>query len=162
MIHPENRNIGIGRRQLLQTVISGAVLGAAIQAGIELASHRQLYAQTNLSPDEALHELLTGNQRFAADRLTSITHDLNIMKERTVNKQEPFAAVLTCADSRIPVELVFDQTIGHLFVTRVAGNVANHDILGSLEFAGQAMSPSSSESRAQTSDERSASYAMRA
>jgi len=125
---------GIGRRQLLRTAISGAVLGAATQAGVELTSPRQLYAQTELSPDEALHELLSGNQRFAADRLTSITHDLNIMKERTVNKQEPFAAVLTCADSRIPVELVFDQTIGHLFVTRVAGNVVTPEIVASLEF----------------------------
>lgn len=112
---------GIGRRQLLQTVSSGVVLGAATQAGIELTSPRQLYAQTSLSPDEALHELLTGKQRFSADRLTSITHNLNIIKERAVNKQEPFAAVLTCADSRIPVALVFDQTIGHIFVTRVAG-----------------------------------------
>lgn len=125
---------GIGRRQLLRTAISGAVLGAATQAGVELTSPRQLYAQTELSPDEALHELLSGNQRFAADRLTSITHDLNIMKERTVNKQEPFAAVPTCADSRIPVELVFDQTIGHLFVTRVAGNVVTPEIVASLEF----------------------------
>ena len=56
------------------------------------------------------------------------------MKERTVNKQEPFAAVLACADSRIPVELVFDQTIGHIFVTRVAGNVVTPEIVASLEF----------------------------
>lgn len=67
---------GIGRRQLLRTAISGAVLGAATQAGIELTSPQPLYAQTDLSPDEALHELLAGNQRFAADRLASITHDL--------------------------------------------------------------------------------------
>jgi len=134
MINHASGPSGIGRRQLLRTAISGAVLGAATQAGIELTSPRPLYAQTDLSPDEALHELLAGNQRFAADRLASITHDLKIMKERTVNKQEPFAAVLTCADSRIPVELVFDQTIGHLFVTRVAGDVVTPEIVASLEF----------------------------
>ena len=124
----------IDRRQFLHTVLSGAVIGAATQAGLDLVSPRPVHAQTSLSPDEALHELLAGNQRFASNQLTSITHDLTIMKERTVNKQEPFAAVLTCADSRIPVELVFDQTIGHIFVTRVAGNVVTPEIVASLEF----------------------------
>jgi carbonic anhydrase len=130
MINSASNHSGVGRRELLKTVLSGAVLGAATQAGIDLANPRTLHAQTALSPDEALHELLAGNQRFAA----SITHDLTIMKERTVNKQEPFAAVLACADSRIPVELVFDQTIGHIFVTRVAGNVVTPEIVASLEF----------------------------
>ena len=127
-------NTDVGRRQLLQTVLSGAVLGAAAQAGIELGSPRKLHAKIGLSPDDALQEMLTGNQRFAANQLTSIRHDLTIMKERTINKQAPFAAVLTCADSRIPVELVFDQTIGHIFVTRVAGNVVTPEIVASLEF----------------------------
>ena len=134
MINSASIHSGVGRRELLKTVLSGAVLGAATQAGIDLISPRKLHAQTALSPDEALHELLAGNQRFAANQLTSITHDLIIMKERTVNKQEPFAAVLACADSRIPVELVFDQTIGHIFVTRVAGNVVTPEIVASLEF----------------------------
>lgn len=125
---------GVGRRQFIRTVLSGAVLGAAAQAGLELTSPQKLHAQTSLSPDEALHELLAGNQRFSSNQLTSITHNLIIMKERTVNKQEPFAAVLACADSRIPVELVFDQTIGHIFVTRVAGNVVTPEIVASLEF----------------------------
>ena len=124
----------IGRRQLLQRLLSCAVVGVAAQAGMELASPQKLHAQTNLSPDEALHELLAGNQRFVANQLTSIAHDLIIMKEHTVNKQEPFAAVLACADSRIPVELVFDQTIGHIFVTRVAGNVVTPEIIASLEY----------------------------
>ena len=67
--------------------------------------------------------------------MTSIEHDLNILKEHTVDKQEPFAAVLACADSRVPVELVFDQTIGHIFVTRVAGNIVTPEIIASLEYA---------------------------
>lgn len=66
--------------------------------------------------------------------MTSIKHDLTILKERTVGKQEPFAAVLACADSRVPVELVFDQTIGHIFVTRVAGNIVTPEIIASLEY----------------------------
>jgi carbonic anhydrase len=86
------------------------------------------------TPDEALHELLAGNQRFAANQLMSIAHDLQALKSHTVDRQEPFAAVLACADSRVPVELVFDQTIGQLFVTRVAGNLVTPEIVASLEF----------------------------
>ena len=133
---PDNTSVhrDSGRRQFLQTVLPSAVVGLAAQAGIEFASPQKLSAQTNLSPDAALQELLAGNQRFAANQLTSIEHDLAILKEQTVGKQEPFAAVLACADSRVPVELVFDQTIGHIFVTRVAGNVVTPEIIASLEY----------------------------
>ena len=123
-----------GRRKFLQTVLSSAVVGVAVQAGIELAFPAELSAQSNLSPDAALQELMTGNQRFAANQLTSISHDLIVLKERTVEKQEPFAAVLSCADSRVPVELIFDQTIGQIFVTRVAGNIVTPEIIASLEY----------------------------
>jgi carbonic anhydrase len=123
-----------GRRRFLHTALSSAVLGVAAQAGIELAAPEKLSAQTNLSPEAALQELLSGNQRFAANQLTSIEHDLTILKDQTVDKQEPFAAVLSCADSRVPVELIFDQTIGHIFVTRVAGNIVTPEIIASLEY----------------------------
>jgi carbonic anhydrase len=89
---------------------------------------------SNLKPDAALRELLAGNERFAANSLTSVTHDLKMLKERTVERQEPFAGVLSCADSRVPVELVFDQTIGQIFVTRVAGNFVTPEIVASLEY----------------------------
>jgi carbonic anhydrase len=133
---PENAraHIDSGRRQFFQTVLSSAVVEVAVQAGIELAAPLKLCAETGLSPDAALEELLAGNQRFAANQLTSIEQDLTILKERTVGKQEPFAAVLACADSRVPVELVFDQTIGHIFVTRVAGNIVTSEIIASLEY----------------------------
>jgi carbonic anhydrase len=123
-----------GRRQFLRTVASSAVVAVAAPAAIELAAPATLSAQSNLSPDAALKELLAGNERFAADQLTSISHDLKILKEHTVEKQEPFAAVLACADSRVPVELVFDQTIGHIFVTRLAGNFVTPEITASLEY----------------------------
>lgn len=123
-----------GRRSFLRSVLSSAVVGLATQGGFELALPKKLSAQSNLTPDAAFQELVAGNQRFAANRLTSIEHDLNILKERTVGKQEPFAAVLSCADSRVPVELVFDQTIGHIFVTRVAGNIVTPEITASLEY----------------------------
>jgi carbonic anhydrase len=123
-----------GRRQFLHRVLSSAVAGVAAQTAIQLAAPEKLGAQTNLSPDAALQELVAGNQRFAANQLKSIEHDLKILKEHTVDKQEPFAAVLSCADSRVPVELIFDQTIGHIFVTRVAGNIVTPEIIASLEY----------------------------
>jgi carbonic anhydrase len=61
-----------------------------------------------MSPDEALKELLAGNRIFATNQLTSVDNDLRVLKERTADKQEPFAAVPACADSRVPVALIFD------------------------------------------------------
>jgi len=122
------------RRRFFQNILSGAAAGVALQAGIGLGTPPRLEAQTNLSPDAALQELLSGNQRFVANQLTSIEHDLNILKQHTVDKKEPFAAVLACADSRVPVELIFDQTIGHIFVTRIAGNFVTPEIIASLEY----------------------------
>ena len=124
----------IARRQFLRHVLSGAVTGTAM-AGIAVALPRPLLAQTPLTPDAALRELMAGNERFDNHQLTSIERDLRILKENTVEKQEPFAAVLACADSRVPIELVFDQTIGHIFVTRVAGNIVTPEIMASLEYA---------------------------
>src|SRR5215471_5093381 len=122
------------RRRFFKAALSGIATGLVANSGIELAVPARVLAQTNLSPVAALQELLEGNQRFAANQLSSIEHDLAVLKDRTVDKQEPFAAVLSCADSRVPVELVFDQTIGHIFVTRVAGNLVTPEIIGSLEY----------------------------
>jgi len=77
---------------------------------------------------------MAGNQRFTAGNLTHDAGDIKILKQNTAEKQEPFAAVLSCADSRVPIELIFDQTIGHIFVTRVAGNIVTPEIIASLEY----------------------------
>src|SRR5277367_4246878 len=87
-----------------------------------------------LSPEAALEELLAGNRRFTSGRTSAHRRDL-AMLQQTLEKQEPFAAVLSCSDSRVPVEVVFDQTIGQLFVTRVAGNIVTTEIVASLEYA---------------------------
>ncbi len=100
----------------------------------EFAGSGPLAAQTKWSSDESLKELLDGNQRFTSGQMTSWEHDLVMLKQHTAEKQEPFAAVLSCADSRVPVELLFDQTIGHLFVVRVAGNVISPEVIASLEY----------------------------
>jgi carbonic anhydrase len=126
---------GVDRRQFLHTAAAGVLVGMARRSGLAPSATRRRGAPTSpLSPDAAVQELLAGNRRFAANQLTSIEHDLAILKAHTVDKQEPFAAVLACADSRVPVELVFDQTIGHIFVTRVAGNIVTPEIIASLEY----------------------------
>jgi carbonic anhydrase len=86
------------------------------------------------SPQAALDELIAGNRRFTSGRTSSHRRDLAILQQM-MERQEPFAAVLSCADSRVPVEVVFDQTIGQLFVTRVAGNIVTPEIVASLEYA---------------------------
>ena len=122
------------RRQFLQTAAGGTLAGVLTATGMEFAAPNSVQAQSVLSPDAALQELMNGNQRFTSDKLTSFEADLRILKQNTEEKQEPFAAVLSCADSRVPVELIFDQTIGHIFVARVAGNVATSEIIASLEY----------------------------
>ena len=119
------------RRKFIQMAVGGT---AGLAAGVELITPRRVLAQSSLSADAALKELMDGNERFRAGKLTACSHDLDILKQKTVDKQEPFAAVLSCADSRVPIELVFDQSIGHVFVTRIAGNIATSEIIASLEY----------------------------
>ncbi len=121
------------RRRFLQMGVTGTAVGL-LANGLQLSLPPQTWAQSTLTPDAALTELMDGNKRFTSLKLTGHEHDLAILKQHTEGKQEPFAAVLSCADSRVPVELAFDQTIGHIFVTRVAGNVATPEIIGSLEY----------------------------
>lgn len=103
-------------------------------AGVAASSGGPALAQSTLTPDEALEAMMDGNKRFIAGQLQSLNEDLSILKAKTAEKQEPFAAVLSCADSRVPVEFVFDQSIGQLFVVRVAGNIATPEITASLEY----------------------------
>lgn len=89
--------------------------------------------QKNLTPGDVLKSLMEGNQRFVAGALTLRDHSKQIRD--AVNGQFPKAIILSCIDSRVPVEDVFDKGIGDLFVARVAGNIVNEDILGSMEFS---------------------------
>jgi carbonic anhydrase len=89
--------------------------------------------QDALTPDEVLSALKQGNQRFVSGTVTSRDHSAQVRD--AANGQFPKAMVLSCVDSRIPVEDVFDRGIGDVFVARVAGNFENTDILGSMEFA---------------------------
>jgi carbonic anhydrase len=120
------------RREMLRMGLGAAAAGLA--ASLEFAIPPTAHAQSTLTPDAALAQLMEGNKRFTSGRLTAHEQDLAILKQHTEEKQEPFIAVLSCADSRVPVELIFDQSIGHIFVTRVAGNIVTPEIIGSLEY----------------------------
>jgi carbonic anhydrase len=90
-------------------------------------------AQAAATPDSILKDLMAGNANFAAGNLTKI--DMKAERAAVTAGQFPKAVILSCLDSRVPVEMVFDQGFGDLFVGRVAGNVENVDQLGSMEFA---------------------------
>lgn len=89
--------------------------------------------QENLTPQDAYQILVQGNKRFVENVKTQ--RDLQEQVNETSEGQYPFAVILSCIDSRVPAELVFDQGIGDVFSVRVAGNVINEDVLGSMEYA---------------------------
>ena len=111
--------------------------GLALSASGWLASQAKAGAEAELSrdatPAEVLAYLYAGNERFAKGE--PLANHRDIQRVRAVAKeQKPFAAFLGCADSRVPIEIVFDQGFGDLFVTRIAGNIASSENVGSLEF----------------------------
>jgi len=89
--------------------------------------------QDQMSPVSALKELVEGNKRFVEKK--QLNRDLMQQVAETSTGQYPFATVLSCIDSRVSSELIFDQGIGDIFSVRIAGNFVNEDILGSMEFA---------------------------
>ena len=89
--------------------------------------------QDNLTPKDAHEILAEGNNRFVQN--LKVQRDLKTQVFETSNGQYPFAVVLSCIDSRVPTELVFDQGIGDIFCIRVAGNIVNEDVLGSMEYS---------------------------
>jgi carbonic anhydrase len=124
----------LSRRGLLKATLAGAAAGALAGTGVELMKPGQAQAASSLSPQAALQTLMDGNRRYIERRLNFYEEDLTILRQNTSEKQEPFSSVLSCADSRVPVELIFDQSIGHVFVNRVAGNIATPEIIASIEY----------------------------
>jgi carbonic anhydrase len=122
------------RRAFLRDATMGATVAAGSGWGIEFAFPSLISAQIPYSPDDALRELIAGNGRFKSGRFTAPDHDLAALKQHTMEKQEPFATVLSCVDSRVPVELIFDQSIGHIFVARIAGNIVTPEVIASIEY----------------------------
>ena len=124
------------RRQLLQ--YGGGFLGVSLTTAIlgnDLINPSPVKAEniTASNPNEALQILVAGNNRFVNNKRTN-PHQTQARLTEVAQGQAPFAAILGCADSRVPTEIVFDQGLGDLFVCRVAGNVASAQEIGSLEF----------------------------
>jgi carbonic anhydrase len=95
--------------------------------------NRPLLDRDKLTPQEALEILVEGNERFTNEIETH--KDFKSLINLTKNQQHPFVSVLSCSDSRAPVELLFDQALGDVFSVRLAGNIASDEGIGSLEFS---------------------------
>ncbi len=134
-----NRNAEVSEMRYSPVVSRRAAVSAMGVAGA-LWIHNSSLGQEEIAapqtPEEALKALYRGNERFSAGKSISAHRDLDRVR-MVAPKQNPFAAFLGCADSRVPIEIVFDQGFGDLFVTRIAGNVASSENIGSLEFGTQ-------------------------
>ncbi|HSB55762.1 MAG TPA: carbonic anhydrase [Gemmatimonadales bacterium] len=121
-------------RRISQTAAALALSPTLLSAG-QLPSPALRYRDGDepATPEAALEALREGNRRFAAGKGSGPHRDLARVKA-VAAKQTPFAAVLTCADSRLPVEILFDQGFGDVFVCRNAGNVVTSEEIASLEF----------------------------
>ncbi len=129
------RIAGTTTKNMKPSIITAITLPFIAFAHAEEAKQMPVTAeeQKAMTPDAVLAGLMEGNKRFVAGELTDMNIKANI--EATSTGQFPSAVILSCLDSRVPVENVFDQGIGDIFVGRVAGNVENVDMLGSFEFA---------------------------
>ena len=103
----------------------------SLATGIALAASGSL----SISPDEALRKLMDGNRRYVENRLTLGSRSGTASRKALANSQEPYAIILCCSDSRVPPEIIFDKGLGEIFVIRVAGNVSDPIVLGSIEYA---------------------------
>lgn len=120
----------------IATALAAAIPSASAQGTNPIApptDYRDAHPPSIRTPDEALAELKNGNQRFLDNRMINTRYAAQI--ESTKADQHPHSLILSCLDSRIPPEIIFDQGIGNVFVARVAGNVEDPNILGSMEFA---------------------------
>jgi carbonic anhydrase len=124
----------ISRRNLLKYsagAVGGGLAGVGISQrvwGIGEASTQQV-----ATPDLAINALYKGNRRFSVQKTQQPNRSSFRLRE-VAKGQKPFAAILGCADSRVPTEIIFDQGLGDLFVVRVAGNIATAEEIGSIEF----------------------------
>ena len=111
----------------------GPVTPVSYKPGITMTKS----VQAGITPDKAVAILQAGNERFQAGK--PLKRDLKMLVRQIAPGQYPFASIVACTDSRSAPEIVFDQSIGDIFVTRVAGNIVNDDMIGSLEYAAKVL-----------------------
>jgi carbonic anhydrase len=134
-LQPRHRD---SRRALLKSAMGIATLGVIGAPLVGVSKLSRAAAMTRemrdqLTPDQIIESMKQGNERFAAGKMSP--HDYLAQKRATVAGQYPAAVILSCIDSRAPAEIILDARIGDTFSARVAGNISNDDILGSMEFA---------------------------
>lgn len=110
---------------LASLVIFGGMMEVSVASGASASSH---------DPTEALLKLMSGNVRFSSGQSTHSNISAERRKQVAREGQHPFVTVIACSDSRVPVEILFDQGVGDIFVIKVAGNVCNTDEIGSIEY----------------------------
>jgi carbonic anhydrase len=126
-----------GRRQLLRSLAAAPVAAVGLHLLGGEATARPVRAQISgggITAEQALQQLLAGNRNFAAGNLTSVGQ-LVARRGELATSQSPMAAIVACSDSRVPPELVFDQTLGELFVVRTAGQVIDEAARSSIVYA---------------------------
>jgi carbonic anhydrase len=109
-----------------------ALVASATGLAFATASHGP-----EISPDEALQRLVDGNKRFVENQMTGSKLCDITTRTGLAKSQKPYAIILTCSDSRVPPEIVFDKGLGEIFVVRVAGNIPDPVVLGSIEYAAE-------------------------
>lgn len=133
---PATSSNSVGRRTVLKTALGVAAIGlAGTMGGVESAYAAALSKseRDKLTPDQIIESLKQGNRRFRSGKM--LPHDYLAQKRVTAGGQYPAAVILSCIDSRAPAEIILDTRIGDTFNARVAGNIVNDDLIGSLEFA---------------------------
>jgi carbonic anhydrase len=127
----------LGRRSFLKTALGASVItpitSLSMQFGTGGSASLTKERRDRMTPDQVIDELKNGNERFRSGKM--VTRDYLAQQRSTATGQFPAAVVLGCVDSRAPAEIIFDAGIGDTFNTRIAGNVVNDDLLGSMEFA---------------------------
>ena len=136
--HSSDEHACCNRRSVLKTALGVTVAG--IVGGVGLGVPTISYAATltkeqrdKLTPDQIIAGLKKGNVRFTTGKMQK--HDYVAQKKTSAAGQFPSAVILSCIDSRAPAEIVLDVGIGETFNARIAGNISNSDLIGSLEFA---------------------------
>ncbi len=127
------KNISRRRALTLGSGVLGLAALGAMPWSMKSAAAATL-SPSSLSPEEALKRLLDGNKRFTGHHLEHPDQSEERVRELT-QAQHPFATVLSCADSRVTAEIIFDQGLGDIFDVRVAGNIATPAVIGSIEYA---------------------------
>ncbi len=122
------------RKIVMRVVVIAFGLGVVFTTGLALSSPA---GGKSVPPDEALQKLMDGNKHFVTNKLTNAARSDAATRASLATSQKPYAIILSCSDSRVPPEIIFDKGLGEIFVIRVAGNIPDPIVLGSIEYAAE-------------------------